>query len=126
MAAVLTSIVRGAVGVAASVLLVAVAWTLYLHRDEVGAASAPLVDMLVPAQPTPAAADPRPLVAPEPAATAPSAGSPALTDAGPAPSATQPPTQGEATSGSTTSDTPTGARPADSPAAAGSGPATRQ
>ena len=48
MAAVFSTFLRGLVGVAASVLLVAVAWSLYMHRDAVTRVVAPLVKLVAP------------------------------------------------------------------------------
>ncbi len=77
MAAMLTSLMRGMLGVAASVLVVALAWTVYIKRDAVVAAVGPVVALLVPD-----AAQERPSPQPAQAATAPDA--PHAPDASPA------------------------------------------
>ena len=64
MAAVFSTFLRGLVGIAASVLLVAVVWTLYVQRDAVGRVTAPLVDLMLPGSTT---ADATPDAAPAPA-----------------------------------------------------------
>lgn len=60
MAAVLTSFLRGMVGVAASVLVVAVVWTAYIHRAGVTAALGPVTSLFARGDPAPDAAPANP------------------------------------------------------------------
>ena len=46
MTAMFSALLRGLVGVAAAILIVAVAWTVYIKRDAVTQASEPVVRML--------------------------------------------------------------------------------
>ena len=52
MGSVLSTMMRGMLGVVATVFVVAVVWTLYLKRDAVIAASEPVVDLVLEQQST--------------------------------------------------------------------------
>ena len=52
MGSVLSTMMRGMLGVVATVFVVAVVWTLYLKRDAVIAASEPVVDLVLERQST--------------------------------------------------------------------------
>jgi hypothetical protein len=53
MATPLSTLLRGLVGVAATVLLVVIAWTLYVQRDSVAQVATPLVGLVKPRGPDP-------------------------------------------------------------------------
>ena len=46
MAAVFPTMLRGMVGVAAAVLIVALTWTLYINRDHVADAGGPVIELI--------------------------------------------------------------------------------